>query len=216
MPETFLTFDSGSCVDTAYAKRSVGQVSSSAESGPVGKAVVSALAAPLTCPGSDGTIFTANKQSFLVQCYQDHFGGDIGSAITSSLNACIALCTSTADCIDVSFVPTDYYHPGVGTCWMKSSLQSVQPNGAVWGAQLVASAATPLSTSRLPGALQTFGASKLQEACSCLLSATPLAGPLQLGSTTSTRVVVKTSIYKSTVILTSTVLPVSMVCYLST
>jgi len=139
----------------------------------------------------------------------------MGSASTTSLNACIALCTSTADCVDVSFVPTDYYHPSVGTCWMKSSLQSVQPNGAVWGAQLVAQSPAP-SSNGLPGALQTFGTSKVQEACSCLLLAMLTAPPPQSSSTTSTRVLVKTSTYKSTVTLTSTILPVSEVHYLFT
>jgi len=211
-----LTILSGSCIDTPYAKRSIGQISSTAGTRPTEKAAISAIKAPLACPGSDGTIFTSNNNAFVIQCYQDHFGGDMGSASTTSLNACIALCTSTANCIDVSFVPTDYYHPNVGTCWMKSSLQSVQPNGAVWGAQLVASTSVPSPTSGPPDVLQVFGTSRVQEGCSCLSLTTPTVAPLPLASTTSTRVLVKTSTYKSTVTLISTILPVSEALHLST
>jgi len=214
--QTLLTVDSGSCVDISHLKRSIGQVSSTARTRPAAKAAISAVAAALSCPGSDGTIFTSNNNAFVIQCYQDHFGGDIGSGTTASLDACIALCTSTTNCIDVSFVPTDYYHPSVGTCWMKSSLQSIQPNGAVWGAQLVASSSAPSSTSQLAGVLQTFGTSKVQEGCSCLSFGSPvmISGPA--ASITSTKVYVTTSTHRSTITLTSTVLPVSRACYMPT
>jgi len=214
--QTLLTVDSGSCIDISHAKRSIGQVSSTAETRPAAKAAISAVAAPLSCPGSDGTIFTSNNNAFVIQCYQDHFGGDIGSGNTPSLDACIALCTSTTNCIDVSFVPTDYYHPSAGTCWMKSSLQSVQPNGAVWGAQLVASSSAPSSISGLAGVLQTFGTSKVQEGCSCLSSGSPITILGTVASITSTKVRITTSTYRSTITLTSTESPVSRPRHIST
>ena len=216
MVQTILTVDSGSCVDTSYMRRSVGHSFSTARTSPATKAAISAVAAPLTCPGSDGTIFTSNNDTFVIQCYQDHFGGDIGSGTTASLAACIALCTSTTNCIDVSFVPTDYYHPSVGTCWMKNSIQSIQPNGAVWGAQLVASSSAPSSASGLAGVLQTFGTSKVLEGCSCLSSGSPITISGAASPITSTKVHITTSTYRSTITLTSTVLPVSRLRYIST
>jgi len=96
----------------------------------------------LTCPASNGTLYTSNKTAvYQVRCYEDHFGGDMGFGPTPDLEGCIALCVSTPGCIDVSYEITQ------SVCYLKNVLYAVQQSETVWGAVFVSSVTgSPTST----------------------------------------------------------------------
>lgn len=58
----------------------------------------------------------ATGGDYQVHCATDHYGGDISSLQTDSINACIDECDSTDGCIDVSWDVESQ------TCFLKSSL----------------------------------------------------------------------------------------------
>jgi len=67
--------------------------------------------------------------TFVIECASDRYGGDLSSANTATFSQCIELCSTTASCLDVSYVGT--------SCYLKNNLQGVRQNSNVWGARLV-------------------------------------------------------------------------------
>lgn len=60
---------------------------------------------PPTCDGSsnsDGTIYSTSAGSFQIICGKDYGGNDLGGVNTGSFSACIDLCATTNNCVDVS------------------------------------------------------------------------------------------------------------------
>ncbi|TLD20146.1 hypothetical protein E2P81_ATG09216 [Venturia nashicola] len=79
---------------------------------------VSNTATPLSCTNnaSNGTTYkAANGGSYTIRCQTDHYGGDIGSRTTTSLEECVNACDGTSGCIDISFLS------GSPNCWLKGS-----------------------------------------------------------------------------------------------
>jgi hypothetical protein len=73
----------------------------------------------------------------MVECGIDRAGGDMSNENVANFTACIDACTTTPSCLDVSFLGM--------TCYLKNVLQPPVQNAGVWGAKLVASAATTTS-----------------------------------------------------------------------
>lgn len=108
-----------------------------------------ALAAPalekrsLSCPGSNGASYTAsNGAVFVVECYTDRPGGDMGMQYTASLDACANLCATTSGCKDVSWVPGS----PTGPCYMKNALNAASTNNGIYGARLSSAGSSTTST----------------------------------------------------------------------
>lgn len=91
----------------------------------------------ITCPGSDGTTVVSHGVTFLIECFVDHSGGDMGSVSVDSFQGCIDACATTPGCVDVS--------KSGGACYMKSSLGDAHDNGGVWGAKVVEASPTSAS-----------------------------------------------------------------------
>lgn len=85
---------------------------------------------PLSCPSANGTAYGSNGLTFNIECSLDHAGGDLSGANTGTFDACIALCSATATCVDVSFAPAS------GMCYLKSTLNAAVANSGVWGARV--------------------------------------------------------------------------------
>ncbi len=97
----------------------------------------------IQCPAQNQTSYTnPNGDVYLIECNIDHCGGDLPNdgQYVPSLDACIALCSSTANCIDVS------WHEGSpdGPCYIKSTVGDASQNSHVLGAKLVSKA--PITT----------------------------------------------------------------------
>lgn len=96
-------------------------------------------AAALSCSGtapSNGTTYTVNGLTYVVECGFDR-PGNIGMSYQKTFENCIASCSTTKGCVDVSWVTTN-----AGACWLKSSVLAPGYNSAIWGARLVSSPST--------------------------------------------------------------------------
>lgn len=83
--------------------------------------------ADITCPSSNGTTYAAaDGGDFDIECFVDHFGGDLSLAWTNSFASCLDTCDGTATCVAVSYVGS--------ACYMKSEAIGPQSNSNVWGA----------------------------------------------------------------------------------
>jgi hypothetical protein len=72
---------------------------------------------------------TTSGVSYDILCQVDYAGGDVAAqGGLASFEECIELCDATSTCIDVSYAPG-------GTCYMKSSLGNLNPNGGIWTAR---------------------------------------------------------------------------------
>jgi len=78
-----------------------------------------------TCPGKDGTVYTANSGAqYYIKCNNDIYGYDIGGRYTqaSSFNNCLEKCSTTSGCTAVGFyTKLGISSPGVYTCFLKTS-----------------------------------------------------------------------------------------------
>jgi hypothetical protein len=85
----------------------------------------------ISCPGSDGTTYTAViGETFLLECFIDHYGNDLTMEYTDDYASCVETCSDTAKCIALSWVP-----PGPAPCYMKSAIGTGIQNQEVWGAR---------------------------------------------------------------------------------
>lgn len=107
----------------------------------------------------------------------------MGFASTPTLESCIALCVSTAGCIDVS------YEISQGVCYMKNVLNAVKESATVWGAVYVG----PASSSSGSGSGKTTPApnagtvtKKVDEAASTSASASGGNGKVKKVKITTT------------------------------
>ncbi|KAF2492266.1 hypothetical protein BU16DRAFT_108581 [Lophium mytilinum] len=119
--------------------------SSSSSSSSASSTPAATTPTPLSCPGDDGTPYTAADGAiYTIECATDHYGGNLAMSYQDSLEKCIELCESSAGCVDVSFLPGN---PS-GPCYLKQSVGEKQTNSGVWGALKVSGAsATPSSSS---------------------------------------------------------------------
>ncbi|KFY85691.1 hypothetical protein V500_08192 [Pseudogymnoascus sp. VKM F-4518 (FW-2643)] len=96
---------------------------------------------PLSCEGGkdDGKTYTApNGQAFQIQCFKDHFGGDMGAANVETFDQCLDACGSASGCVTVAYV--------YGSCYMKNQQNEAQDHDWVWGAVAIES---PTSTTSI-------------------------------------------------------------------
>src|SRR5215469_8584638 len=106
-----------------------------------------AAAAPafglIQCPDQNETSYTnPNGDVYLIECNIDHSGGDLPNdgQYVPSLDACIALCSTTPGCIDVSWVESS----PEGPCYLKSTVGDASQDSHLLGAKLVSKA--PVTT----------------------------------------------------------------------
>jgi hypothetical protein len=102
---------------------------------PAGAAQLSTL----SCPSADSTCYTSTTGDvYSIACGTDYYGGDLFMQWTGSLNKCLEACSSTAGCIDVSWVPSNPVSNS--PCWMKNTLTGGVKTDGIWAAKLVAKA----------------------------------------------------------------------------
>jgi len=90
----------------------------------------------LVCPGSHGSTWVSNSKVFMVECYTDRNGNDIGAVGSDSLNSCIRSCSTTDGCVAATYIP------GAGWCWLKRSRGiPYDGNDGVAGLRLIESGA---------------------------------------------------------------------------
>ncbi|KAK8257222.1 WSC domain-containing protein [Phyllosticta capitalensis] len=124
------------------------------------------LAIGLSCPSADGRVYNTTAGSgYIIECYTDHFAGDMGSTSTASFEGCIAACDAASGCVDVSYV--------YGACYLKNSAGAASTNNNVLGARLIARNGTYVSS--VTSTASSISTSAGQSATSALstASATP-------------------------------------------
>lgn len=99
----------------------------------------------LSCPDSDGSIYTPYLgASYIVECGYDRVGGDLSSLGAATLEVCISACDSLTGCVDVS------YQAFLRVCYLRGDVGRDAPAGVanenVWGARLVKAKQTSSST----------------------------------------------------------------------
>ncbi|KAK3378034.1 WSC domain-containing protein [Podospora didyma] len=140
----------------------------------------------VVCPTNDGAVYTSsNGKTFLLECYIDHFGGDLTMKYVSSYAACAETCSTTATCVAFS------WQPGMDSpCYMKSSVGAANPNNGVWGAKIVvlpSSSSSSLSSasSSSSSLLATTTAASSTSSSSLTSSSVTSTGTSTRSSTTS-------------------------------
>lgn len=126
-----------SCIAVAYTSSGFCYLKSSyvpaSSSSSVNSAVLSTVQnsqpAAYTCPTANNTIVASNGRSAVIQCYQDHYGGDLATVFSYTLNSCISSCASNSSCVALSYVSGS-----PGPCYLKSSVQTPVTSNSVWGA----------------------------------------------------------------------------------
>src|SRR6266487_5045847 len=78
--------------------------------------------ASLACPNNNGQTFVdpASQSKYVIECGVDRPGADLPGSPgwTNSLEACIALCSTTPQCVEVVYIPGS-----PGPCYMKNALK---------------------------------------------------------------------------------------------
>lgn len=69
----------------------------------------------ITCAWSDGRNYTEGGQTFEIECWQNHLGGDLTRKTTSDMEQCLAYCAEVQNCVAVVWTPSD------GMCYSKNS-----------------------------------------------------------------------------------------------
>jgi len=87
--------------------------------------------AQLACPADNGWTYIDpdSQATYVIECGYDRPGADVPGSPgwTDTLEECIALCSTTSQCVDVAYIPGT---PGPGPCYMKSGLNApVAKNG---------------------------------------------------------------------------------------
>lgn len=120
----------------------------------------------ISCPGSNGTTVASHGITFLIECFIDHSGGDMGGISVDSFQGCIDLCATTPGCVDVSLSGS--------ACYRKSSLSGPHDNGGVWGAKVVEASLSSVSSTSTSMSSTEATASTVPASVE---SATPSVGP---------------------------------------
>ncbi|KAH0288241.1 hypothetical protein KCU62_g5375, partial [Aureobasidium sp. EXF-3399] len=104
--------------------------------------LVESSGASLSCPSSNATMYqSSNGDVFIVECYIDRYGNDMGSVSIPSLKLadCINACATTDGCVDVSMSGP--------ACYMKYKTGQVYNVASrIRGARLVSTASKSFST----------------------------------------------------------------------
>jgi hypothetical protein len=98
----------------------------------------------LTCDNNKDDKKTYNAKnggSYTVACGVDYWGGDLSSAQTSTFEACMDTCDTTAGCLDVSY--------SSGTCYMKSVLNTASTASWVWTGRKVTEVPLDLTNTQI-------------------------------------------------------------------
>ncbi|KAF3042702.1 hypothetical protein E8E12_008323 [Didymella heteroderae] len=104
-----------------------------------------ATASGPTCvdKASDATSYkTASGKSFKIVCGKEYGGGDLAFASTASFKECIETCSTTSECVDVSYVN--------GACYLKRSKSVLIEAGHVWTAEAIDLTSTASTSSSIP------------------------------------------------------------------
>jgi len=92
--------------------------------------------AQLSCPADNETLYVdpTTQATYRIECGFDRPQGDMPGSpgYTSTLEQCIALCSETSGCVDVTYVPGN-----PGPCYFKSVLNAPQAKAGQIGAHLV-------------------------------------------------------------------------------
>ncbi|KAF4304114.1 wsc-domain-containing protein [Botryosphaeria dothidea] len=63
----------------------------------------STSATALACPAANGITYTTkNNKNYLIECYTDHYAGDMLTVSASTLELCIDACDANTGCVDVA------------------------------------------------------------------------------------------------------------------
>ncbi len=94
----------------------------------------------VTCEDNAGnnTIYKSAGSSFLVLCGFDYGGGDMGGSPQETFAGCMDACAATQGCLDVSYAG--------GFCYMKDTLNTLNPAGWVWTGKKVVATTDPAAT----------------------------------------------------------------------
>ncbi|KAF2804413.1 uncharacterized protein BDZ99DRAFT_575409 [Mytilinidion resinicola] len=155
----------------------------------------------LSCPAADGLCYVdATGAIYELECSKDRYGGDLSMSWESSLESCIATCSSTAGCIDVSYVPGT-----PGPCYMKSTAGEPQSNDGVWGALLVSgSSSTTTSSSAAAGSISSSAAASSTSSSAAASSTSSSDVASSTSSAAASSAVVSTTTSTTSATLTAT------------
>ncbi|KAJ9644494.1 hypothetical protein H2199_003457 [Coniosporium tulheliwenetii] len=97
---------------------------------PIIKPVVGHVELSSACPAYNDTAYTSPADNlYRIECFRDHYGGDIGMRYVNSLDACIAACDTFPSCILAVWVPST-----PGPCYLKGAVNTANEDIEVWGA----------------------------------------------------------------------------------
>lgn len=95
----------------------------------------------ISCPDSNGTTYTAARgEEFLLECFIDHYGGDLIMQYTDSYGSCMNVCAA------LSWVP-----PSPAPCYLKLRIGAGIQSSDVWGARVVASSTISTTVTSITG-----------------------------------------------------------------
>jgi len=153
---TFTGASGGAGSGTCYMKSGL-PISAASATANVNSASYSSTLPALSCPGTDTQTYDlTNGAQAVMECFQDHNGGDASMTITSTMEACIILCGNTNGCVAVSYAPGSG-----GFCYLKNTLNTAVMNYGVWGARITSNSTTAITTSFTPGCPQSNGTTVL-------------------------------------------------------
>ncbi|KAK0662016.1 WSC domain-containing protein [Lasiodiplodia hormozganensis] len=111
-----------------------------------------------------------NRNNYLIECYTDHYAGDMLTTTASTLELCIEACDTNSGCVDVAWV--------YGSCYLKSSVGTAISNNAVLGAKLITTSSSSSSSSSSTTTTTAAAASSTTTSSTSSTSATPSASTL--------------------------------------
>ena len=122
----------------------------------------------VSCPKSNGTTYTAsNGDEFVIECKFDRTGGDLEMKYTNTFQDCIDLCSSTTNCVDISYSGT--------ACYMKDVLKDGHSAGCS-GARLVPPTGSQAPSSKTSSSVASGAASSYSTASPTSASSSTAAG----------------------------------------
>ncbi|OCL09221.1 glycoside hydrolase family 128 protein [Glonium stellatum] len=103
----------------------------------------------LSCPASNGAVYSNGGRTYAIECSTDRYGGDMpapNGQYTGTFEACIESCSTRSGCMLANYVASST------ACYLKSVANSKSANSAVWGAVALAGSSStstsPKATSR--------------------------------------------------------------------
>lgn len=99
-----------------------------------------------SCPSTDGVCFAVNDALYSISCFTDDYGNDIALSWETTFESCLATCSATSGCVDVSYVAAS--DGSNAPCYMKSAVGTTNSDTRIWGARLVSPANPSTTTSQ--------------------------------------------------------------------